>query len=1027
MAAAGAGGYTIGNSVYGDGSTGYFSRTPSASTNNQTWTFSCWVKLVDFVGRDAVLFSQDTGVNYTALFFKESADTQAYCLEFRNIEGTSSIITSAVFRDVGAWYHVVCAVDTTQATAANRVRIYVNGTETAYQSASYPALNASTYWNNTFANKILAYSATYAACYIAEVRNIGGQQLTPSSFGETDSVTGSWKPKRYSGTYGTNGFYLPFTNSSNLGALDSSLNPSSEYTKVLIHSDHSDASTTFTDSAKGRTITASSVEHDTAQAKFGSSAIRFTTTTSYLSAADSADFTIGTQDFTIDFWVRWSSAVPGTGRTGFVGNGEANANDRSWGLFYQNSTQVLAMQMTSSGTADNYPESTATWAPTANTWYHVAVTRASGQLRYFIDGTQLGSAIADSTNIRDATAGLRIGATTTVSASEPASYEWMDEVRVIVGEAAWTSSFTPPTRTYGGLNFTKTGTITQTTDSPTDSAATNVGNYCTWDPLTLSSYGTLSTGNLKHVGSSATNSGNVWGTIKPSSGKYYWEVTVSGASTSYPNIGIVENPYNLGPTLGAGGQSGGNGTAGLFMYGAAYLANGTLSYGDGSQTASWGATFTANDVIQVALDMDNGAVYFGKNNTWQNSGVPTSGSSKTGAAYTWTAGTKSMQSAISSYQSGTGGTANFGQTAFTYTPPTGFKRLSTANLPAPSIKNDDLHFNVVTYTGTGASRSITGVGFQPDLVWIKRRNDIESHALFDAVRGVTKMLYSNLTNAEATDTNTLTSFDSDGFSVGTSVAVNGSTATYVAWCWKGNGAGSSNTSGSITSTVSANTTAGFSIVTYTGTGANATVGHGLGVAPGLVIVKKRSAASTNGWPVWHTSTTATQSDPSLYLNLTNALSTGGGGLWNNTAPTSTVFSIGTDGETNTSSATYVAYCFAEVTGFSKFGSWTAAQGTFVYCGFQPKFLLCKSSTTAATDWQIIDDARSPYNAMKDRIAPNSSAAEGVGAYSNGFDFISNGFVVREATGGSANSGTMIFAAFAEYPFGGTGTTQGKAR
>ena len=252
-------------------------------------------------------------------------------------------------------------------------------------------------------------------------------------------------------------------------------------------------------------------------------------------------------------------------------------------------------------------------------------------------------------------------------------------------------------------------------------------------------------------------------------------------------------------------------------------------------------------------------------------------------------------------------TFNFGQRAFEYTPPTDFLPLNTANLAAPSIKDGSDYFNTVLYTGNASTQSITGVNFQPDLTWIKSRDAGYQHVWTDVVRGVNSQLASESPSAEETQTNRLTSFDSDGFSLGSDNSSNASGVNYVAWCWKAGGSGSSNTDGSITSTVSVNPSAGFSIVSYTGTGVNATVGHGLGVAPKMVIVKRRDSAGYS-WNVYHESTGNTGA---MYLDAGNAFATDST-RWNNTSPTSTVFSIGSGAALSGSGGTFIAYCFAEV-------------------------------------------------------------------------------------------------------------------
>ena len=325
------------------------------------------------------------------------------------------------------------------------------------------------------------------------------------------------------------------------------------------------------------------------------------------------------------------------------------------------------------------------------------------------------------------------------------------------------------------------------------------------------------------------------------------------------------------------------------------------------------------------------------------------------------------------------------------------------------------YFNTKLYTGNGSTQSITGVGFQPDWTWIKSRTTTNSHALYDAVRGATKTLRSNTTGAEATSSQSLTSFDSDGFSVGSDGQENGSGRNYASWNWKAGGSASSNTDGSITSTVSANTTSGFSIVTYTGNGIASTVGHGLGVVPSMIIVKCRNAGST-AWTVYHKNLN-NASNHILELNDTKA--SFGSDRFNTTAPTSSVFSVNAGSSTvNQSGNTYVAYCFAEKKGFSKFGSYTGNgnnNGTFVYTGFKPAFCIVKR-TDGLADWNMYDNKRIGYNPLNYFVYPNLSNAEDT-SNPQWFDLLSNGFQLRNtSTMANTSGGSYIYMAFAENPF-----------
>jgi hypothetical protein len=322
------------------------------------------------------------------------------------------------------------------------------------------------------------------------------------------------------------------------------------------------------------------------------------------------------------------------------------------------------------------------------------------------------------------------------------------------------------------------------------------------------------------------------------------------------------------------------------------------------------------------------------------------------------------------------------------------------------------YFNTVLYTGNGSTQSITGVGFQPDWVWIKRRNSARNHALLDSIRGGSEQLKSNSNAAEGTDAQMITSFDSDGFSLGTSNDCNSSGDTKVAWNWLASNTTASNTDGSITSTVSANTTAGFSIVSWTGTGANATIGHGLGAVPKMIIVKNRTDAIN--WQVYHQ---AIGNGYSIFLDLTNGKD-GGSFYWNNTTPTSSVFSVGTYNGTNGSSDNMIAYCFAEKKGYSKFGKYTGngnADGTFIYTGFKPAWVMIKDSSNAGDPWVIIDNKRDTFNEADALLQANSDSAEITSTTK--YDFCANGFKLRGTGTADNNSGaTHIYMAFAENPF-----------
>ncbi len=333
-----------------------------------------------------------------------------------------------------------------------------------------------------------------------------------------------------------------------------------------------------------------------------------------------------------------------------------------------------------------------------------------------------------------------------------------------------------------------------------------------------------------------------------------------------------------------------------------------------------------------------------------------------------------------------------------------------------TIDDPTIYFNTKLWTGNGSTgNGQTGIGFQPDWIWIKARagtQGAQSHNLFDSVRGEGKYLFSDSNDAESTDTNRLTSFDSDGFTVGSNNAANASSTTYVAWNWKAGGSASSNSNGNITSSVSANTTAGFSIVSYTGNETSgATIGHGLGVVPSMIMAKRRNSA--NNWGVYHQATGNTHG---LYLD-TNSAKVDSTAFWNDTTPTSTVFTLGDSATVNGSSDTYIAYCFSDIKGYSKFGSYTGndnANGTFIYTGFAPAWVMIKR-TNSVNDWIILDTKRNPINPSDERLLANSSNTASTA--NTMVDFLSNGFKPRSTYGGiNGASDNFIYMAFAESPF-----------
>ena len=663
----------------------------------------------------------------------------------------------------------------------------------------------------------------------------------------------------------------------------------------------------------------------------------------------------------------------------------------------------------------------------------------------YVDGTLAGTAAGTSSSTILGNAGdLNIGRQESASAGTNYLNGYMDEVR-ISSSARYTGNFTPKARgeTFtadsntmllihsdweGGLGadssgnyntFTATNLVAtdQMKDSPTN-------NFCTGNPLFRSNSPvanqTYSEGNLKLMASGAYSYAFGVSNFAPPSGKWYCEVS-----------GITDNQISIGAwklsDLAANAYY--NATTQYRWFG-----NNGVVYNGSSGTVVTYNTWTTGDVIGIALDLDNNKLYFAKNGTWENSGNPATGTNPVATDITdeWVIGIApasgaadgaifnfGQDSSFAGNETAQGNTDSNGVGDFYYEPPSGFLALCSDNLPSPEIADPTAHMNTVTYAGTGASQTIA-VGFQPDLVWAKSRNTAVNNVLYDSVRG-TGRLESNTTNAEGSRDG-FAGFDSNGFDVdddGGGGSINyPSGRTYVAWNWKGGGTAVTNDDGSIDSEVSANTTAGFSIVSYTGTGSTTTIGHGLSQAPEFLVVKNRTTGST-AWQCG--SDFIVHATPwSRYITLSSvAAETNSTQMWNDTAPTSSVFTVEDAGDVNTNTDEYIAYCFHSVEGYSKVGSYTGNgdnDGTFVYTGFRPMWVMAKVADQSGS-WLMTDSVRFPYIVTEDPLFANESSAE-TNSSTYAIDIVSNGFKCRGVNNNTNNSSndTYIYLAFAESPF-----------
>ncbi len=1001
--------YTIDQSLrFNRDDSAYLDRTFTAG-NRQVFTISVWAKLGQVIEDEYGIgfLSEYTDTNNRTYFrFGNQASgspggsTAGFFLYGKN--GGSAVVdlsTNAAYRDPSAWYHVCIVVDVTQTTETDRVKIYVNGVQETLSISTMWAEDTDTRINSATVHEVgipqVGTSFVYGDGYLAEYYFIDGQALTPASFGETNSATNQWVPIEVTGmTYGTNGFYQKYS-STELAA-------------------------SFTDSSSSaHTITANGdVTNTRAQNKVGSSSIKFDGTGDYLTVPASSDWDFGTGDFTIECWLRMSTVqyctLYATGHTtsGGVGWFYEDPDLR----FYFENTSVLDTSVTLS----------------ADTWYHVALSRSGTTIRTFVDGVELDSATS-SQDIDLTSNGVWIGAQV---AAGPLSFinGYVDEYRVS-NSARYTSDFTPSTTAFTADSNTKLlihsdfdgGLGADSSGNTNDFSATNLvatdqvldsptNNFATLNPIvgtTGTTNVTLSEGNSRYTNSDGTYRRYIPSTIDMplNTGKYYCEfIYTTSSSSQYDCVGVGDS------SLLGEGKDGGSNVTGIW----AYRRNGNADdeATGGTSGISYGSSWATSDVIGIAYDSDNGSLTFYKNNVSQGEWVNDIGVDVCFfiAGYLSCVGYANFgaDSSFAGNETAQGNQDGNGIGDFYYEPPSGYLALCTDNLPTPEIALPGDYFNTKLYTGDGATTlAVTGVGFQPDFTWIKNRDQADDHTLVDSVRGATNYLVSNETDAEVDDSTFVASLDSDGFTVGDDVVVNTSTENYASWNWKAGGAASSNTDGTITSSVSANTTSGFSIGTYTGNGtAGATVGHGLSQAPELIIVKCYDGLTFN-WTVGWGAGGAAWTD---YMHLdTTAAAVDDLDFWRDTYPTSSVFTIGSNGNVNYNNDDFVFYAFHSVDGYSKVGSYVGngdADGAFVYTGFKPAFVIVKR--LADEGWQMFDSTRSPYNVVVDSLTPNGNGVEIT--YGIDVDIVSNGFKFRGDDGSCNASDDYIYIAIAKSPF-----------
>jgi hypothetical protein len=774
-------------------------------------------------------------------------------------------------------------------------------------------------------------------------------------------------------------------------------------------------------------------------------AVAFDGTGDYLSIADSTDFAFGSGDFTIECFAYVNSLSATNAIIAKRTNSDA---DYRWIIWNINTSGQVHIEITTTGSSWAINANT-TGTIAAGTWNHIALVRNGSDVSVYINGVKNTLSSGFSGSVYVSTESVLIGVNGTSGSYTYPMNGFISNLQIVKGTALYTSNFTPPSAPISSVANTKLlcckSNTSATAADVTPGSITANGNAAAtnFNPFTVnintqrgkqSGWATLNPLNQLVSNSSGIENGNLTykspnsnsaysyaaGTISFSSNTdigYYYEVTQE-AYGQYSGAGFVDASYYMGG-IDASNPPGHTGNS---------LKNATVLDNSGrlcsfNSNASYSSSWSDNGTV-LSVAVKNNKVWYAINGVWVGGGPNVNGTPATTISTT----INLTPFALGLTYSSVGKQAfNFGQKPFKFPPPTGFQPLTLANTPRPTIVRPDQYVGVTTYTGNGATQTVN-VGLKPDFIWIKSRNNAYDHQLVDVVRGLGNPLYSNLTNSEST-LDTVTATTLNGFTVNgsTYAGTNGNGATFVAWAWKaggnsntynidGNGYSTASaaglTSGSITPTgASVNTKSGFSIISFTAQASgSASIPHGLGNTPAFIIVKSR--AQTYSWIVYHKNLTSN----AYYLILNStAAQDNTSNAWNSTSPTSSVFTLGS---TYAGGGNTVAYLWAEIPGFSKFGSYTGngnADGPVIITGFRPRWLLIKQSSASGENWRLFDTERDKYNPTQNRLLPNSSAVEAVGV-SNELDTLSNGFKLRSTDGASNGSGaTYIYAAFAESP------------
>ena len=1033
---------------FDDGDSAYLSRTPSSAGNRKTFTYSCWFKR-GTLGTQSGAFLKAGSASSNYFKINIANDHKLYVLATIGGSYTEYLRSERLFRDTSAWMHLVLRWDTTNSTAADRVIVYINGSRISTSAYNAPTQDLDGFVNDTNLHEIGAstVNSQYWDGYIAEVNFVDGFSLDPSNFGYTDFQTKTWRPKGYFGSYGTNGFRLPFT--------------------------HRNSFKDFVDesSSKHFIIPNGDVIHTSDQKKNGATSLYFDDTSDTLRTSDSSDFTFGTNDFTIEAYVRRTRQ--GDDEWFFIQSDGTSANT-SIGLHFWSSSygdvNKPTMRMRIGGS--NY-DTNGTTVTVANTWYHIAGVRQGNTFRIYVNGVQEGTT-TNSGAIHDPTTPFVIGAVNSGGSAGLKGY--MDQIRISnVCRYPDGTSFTPPTAQFTsdsntkllvqsnivhhlgtdvsgqGNDFTPNGLVGS--DSVLDTPS---NNFATLKTLGTPAVTTIGEGNLfldtNNTGSARANRSTAFSTYFVNSGKWYCEHYHLAVHTM---VGVAP-PQIMRPY-----------TSNNARYVMVYSGGGNKYVNtNGSESNSTYATnYVANNVTGILIDMDqtppvmyvsyngqwaNGSGSWNQSNPYTSGGaIPMGDSFFTDHADSTLSGSNGRKGYCGFWSAQAGGTEarhiyNFGQDStfagrttaggykdstgigdFKYPVPDGALALCSNNLSrldnernTTSLIDPKKHFDILLYTGNGASdHVITGLEFQPDFVWIKSRTNTRQGQISNSVVGAGKIQVPSESDAEQTISG-VSSFNHNGFTVGSHAGANENSQNFVAWCWKAGGTAVANTDGDVTSQVSVNQEAGFSIVSWTtpSSGSGYSIGHGLGKIPELIIMKNRS--TSNNWDIYHHGNGGSPDDYRLILNTNDSRQSAS--AWDDTPHTSTVFRSRTGGNWYNNGNNIIAYCWYAIPGYSAFGCYEGngqSDGPYVYTGFRPAMIICKSYSNGGGSytWFMCDSTRGPRNNIYQRLEPNTSNSEVTDASNAAtVDFYADGFKLR-GTGSMLNGNTVeyVYMAWAE--------------